>query len=76
MLDKNFFFFIIACFGCMGSDHIFYSIFIVDLISSSITQCNSVRMQENTDQNNAEYGHFLRSEKDMSKMTTVRYIQM
>ena len=26
----------------------------------------SVRMRENTDQNNSEYGHFLRSEYQMS----------
>ena len=46
----------------------------MDIVTSSITQCNSARMRENTDQNNAEYGHFLPSGKDMSKMTTVRYM--
>ena len=29
----------------------------------------SVRMRENTDQNNSEYGHFLRSDKLMTAIT-------
>ena len=29
----------------------------------------SVRMRENTDQNNSEYGHFLRSDKLMTTIT-------
>ena len=33
-------------------------------------------MRENTDQNNSEYAHFLRNGKNMSKMTTVGYMQM
>ena len=34
----------------------------------------SVRMRENTDQNNSEYGHFLRSVKTVYKCDTLRYL--